>query len=102
MFCLNCDEQEIYSIMKYTTKDIENEVNGVSFTVSDIKGWYCPVCGEVYFDTKEGKRYSDALEEARHKPYRDVFYYGLMPFVFGMGVACVVYLLACAVCVLFS
>lgn len=58
--CLNCEQSD----MVLQTKDVTVELDGLARTVPRVKGWYCPVCGEIEFtESGSAKRYSAALDE---------------------------------------
>ena len=58
--CLNCEQSD----MVLQTKDVTIELDGITRTVPRVKGWHCPVCGEIEFvESGSAKRYSAALDE---------------------------------------
>jgi len=60
-FCLQCDDG---TKLKLNTKDVTVEVRGESCVVPGIKGWHCPVCGDIEFIDKENSdRVWNAIEE---------------------------------------
>jgi len=63
-YCLQCDDG---TLLVHGAKDVSEEIGGEPFTVKNIAGWHCPVCGEIEFDAGEGQRYSNALEAAQRK-----------------------------------
>jgi HTH-type transcriptional regulator/antitoxin MqsA len=62
-YCFQCDDG---TILVHDTRDVADEVDGEPFTVEQISGWHCPVCGEIEFDLGSGggARYSAALKAA--------------------------------------
>lgn len=63
-FCLQCDDG---TELVHEARDLKTVIDGMSFTVSAVSGWHCPVCGEVEFDADEGARYSAAMAEVREQ-----------------------------------
>lgn len=63
-FCLQCDDG---TLLEHGAKDLDIEIDGLSITVPNIRGWHCPVCGECEFDDGEGKRYSVAIDALRKR-----------------------------------
>ena len=61
-YCLHCDDG---TTLVHEVRDLKTIIDGLSFTVSAVSGWHCPVCAEVEFDEGEGARYSAALAVAR-------------------------------------
>lgn len=58
--CLNCEQSD----MQLLTKDVTIELDGLTRAVPRVKGWHCPVCGEIEFiGEDEAKRYAAALDE---------------------------------------
>lgn len=58
--CLNCEQSD----MALRTKDVSIELDGLSRLVPRVKGWHCPVCGEIEFTGEiDAKRYAAALDE---------------------------------------
>jgi HTH-type transcriptional regulator/antitoxin MqsA len=56
--CLNCEQSD----MELQTKDVTIELDGLSRVVPGVKGWHCPVCGEIEFvGDGSAKRYAAAL-----------------------------------------
>lgn len=43
--CLNCERSD----MELLTKDVTIELDGLTRLVPRVKGWHCPVCGEIEF-----------------------------------------------------
>lgn len=59
-FCLHCDDG---TKLKLETVDVPVEVRGESCVVPKVKGWHCPVCGEIEFtDNDSSDRMWDAIE----------------------------------------
>jgi HTH-type transcriptional regulator/antitoxin MqsA len=57
--CLNCEQSD----MELRTKDVAIELDGLTRVVPGLKGWHCPVCGEIEFvGDDSAKRYAVALE----------------------------------------
>lgn len=57
--CLNCEQSD----MVLQTKDVSIELDGLSRVVPRVKGWHCPVCGEIEFaGENDAKRYAVALD----------------------------------------
>ncbi|WP_068635025.1 type II toxin-antitoxin system MqsA family antitoxin [Thauera butanivorans] len=63
-YCLQCDDG---TVLEQGAKDMTDRVDGIEFTVPQVRGWHCPVCGECEFDDGEGKRYSAAMANARQE-----------------------------------
>ncbi len=57
--CLNCGYKE----MTHATRDVPYEYKGHYAIISKIKGWHCPHCGEVEFDSGEGVRFAETIEQ---------------------------------------
>jgi len=63
-YCLQCDDG---TLLVHGTKDVSGQIHGEPYTVGQVAGWHCPVCGEIEFDAGEGQRYNDALAVAQHQ-----------------------------------
>ena len=63
-YCLQCDDG---TLLVHGAKTVSGQIHGEPYTVENVAGWHCPVCGEVEFDAGEGQRYNDALQAAQHK-----------------------------------
>lgn len=57
--CLNCEQAD----MQLQAKDITLSFDGLSLSLAQVRGWHCPVCGEIEFADKDSaERYDVALE----------------------------------------
>jgi HTH-type transcriptional regulator/antitoxin MqsA len=57
--CLNCEQSD----MELVAKDVTIELDGFTRVVQRVKGWHCPLCGEIEFvGDGSAKRYAAALE----------------------------------------
>ncbi len=57
--CLNCEQSD----MELRTKDVTIELDGLTRVVPGVKGWHCPVCGDIEFvGDGSAKRYAAALD----------------------------------------
>jgi HTH-type transcriptional regulator/antitoxin MqsA len=65
-YCLQCDDG---TVLVHGARDVVGDVDGQPYLVKQLRGWHCPVCGEVEFDlgSGDGLRFSDALEAASAK-----------------------------------
>ncbi len=65
-YCLNCDDG---TPLRNETRDVTETIEGLRTTVRALRGWHCPVCGEIEFDkqTRDAERYSAALAALREK-----------------------------------
>ncbi len=63
-YCLNCDDG---TLLQFGTRDITETIEGLRTTVRALRGWHCPVCGEIEFvkGTGDADRYSAALTSLR-------------------------------------
>ena len=62
-FCLQCDDG---TLLARQTKDVTITVDDLTAIVPAVKGWHCPVCGEIEFtEQASSARYSDALAVLR-------------------------------------
>lgn len=57
--CLNCGQGNL----EHATRDVSHEYKGHTRSVEQVVGWHCPLCHEVEFDTGEGKRFAQAIQE---------------------------------------
>lgn len=49
-FCLQCDDG---TKLKLATKEVAVKVRGESCIVPKVKGWHCPVCGDIEYTDKD-------------------------------------------------
>lgn len=64
-FCLQCDDG---TKLKLQTKDVVVKTRGESCVVPNVKGWHCPVCGEIeYADQENSERVWSALEKLNER-----------------------------------
>jgi len=57
--CLNCGQSD----MLLEEKDVTLEFGGRTLVVPKVKGWHCPVCGEIEFvGDDSAERYVAALD----------------------------------------
>ena len=57
--CLNCGKGEL----EHAVKDVPYEYKGHRTVVPAVGGWHCPNCHEVEFDSGEGFRFAEAIEQ---------------------------------------
>lgn len=57
MICPCCGATELI----HTTRDVPHVYKGESTIIPSVTGDYCPACGEIILDRKEGDRFSDLL-----------------------------------------
>ena len=60
MKCPACGAAELVA----DCRDITRQVNGISTTVPNVHGHFCPACGECVLDSPKGDRYAAALRLA--------------------------------------
>jgi len=58
-FCLQCDDG---TLLAHGARDLSFTSNARTHTVSQIRGWHCPVCADCHFDDQEGDRYGAAMD----------------------------------------
>jgi len=65
-YCLQCDDG---TVLEFGTRDVSSETRGEPYFVQDVRGWHCPVCGEIEFaqDDDSAERVSVAIEAAGRK-----------------------------------
>jgi HTH-type transcriptional regulator/antitoxin MqsA len=65
-YCLQCDDG---TVLEYGVHDVTGEAHGEPYFVEQVRGWHCPVCGEVEFDlgSGDGRRTSEAIQAAGAK-----------------------------------
>ncbi len=68
-FCLQCDDG---TLLEHGARDLSFTSNARTHTVSQIRGWHCPVCGDCHFDDQEGDRYGAAMDEFSAQVNADV------------------------------
>lgn len=61
--CLNCGNGK----MVHDTRDVPYEYKGHKAVVAAVRGWHCPECNEVEFDTGEGVRFAEAIKQIAHE-----------------------------------
>jgi HTH-type transcriptional regulator/antitoxin MqsA len=57
MQCLACGAAKLVA----DSRDISYSYKGESTIISDVKGDFCPACGEAFFDNVESQRISAAM-----------------------------------------
>jgi len=57
--CLNCGEKE----MVHTARDVPYTYKRHNIVIAKIKGWHCSNCGEVEFDSGEGVRFAETINQ---------------------------------------
>jgi HTH-type transcriptional regulator/antitoxin MqsA len=45
-YCLQCDDG---TVLERAVRDVHEDIDGVSYSVANVSGWHCPVCGEIEF-----------------------------------------------------
>ncbi|MFA7240854.1 MAG: YgiT-type zinc finger protein [Sulfuricellaceae bacterium] len=60
--CLNCERAD----MQLQTQDITLSFDGLSLLLTQVRGWHCPVCGEIEFTDKDSAERYDATLETLH------------------------------------
>jgi HTH-type transcriptional regulator/antitoxin MqsA len=45
-YCLQCDDG---TVLEFGTRDVAGEIRGAPYLARRIRGWHCPVCGDVEF-----------------------------------------------------
>lgn len=65
-YCLNCDDG---TLLLHGARNVTETIEGMRTTVRGLRGWHCPVCGELEFDrgTGDAERFSAALTALRAK-----------------------------------
>ena len=65
-YCLNCDDG---TLLRHGARNVTETIEGLRTTVRALRGWHCPVCGEIEFDKVAGdaERYNAALASLREK-----------------------------------
>ena len=65
-YCLNCDDG---ALLRHGARNVTETIEGLRTTVRALRGWHCPVCGEIEFDkdTGDAERYNAALAALREK-----------------------------------
>ena len=65
-YCLHCDDG---TLLKYGARDVTETIDGHNTVVRALRGWHCPVCGEIEFGSHNGEagRYNTALAALRAK-----------------------------------
>ncbi len=59
MKCPACFKQELVP----DTRDIDYSYRGETTQIPDVKGEFCPSCGEIILDAKESSRVSSTMNE---------------------------------------
>lgn len=60
MNCPACGAAELVA----DCRDITRQVDGITTTVRNVQGDYCPACGECVLDRQQGDRYAAAMRLA--------------------------------------
>jgi HTH-type transcriptional regulator/antitoxin MqsA len=65
-YCLQCDDG---TVLEHGARDVTGNVDGEPYLVEQVRGWHCPVCGEIEFDLNngDGLRVNAALRAASTK-----------------------------------
>jgi len=57
--CLNCND----GILRYATKNVTYEYKGHVTQIPKLRGWHCPNCREVEFDSDEAERFAECINQ---------------------------------------
>ncbi|MDR2189520.1 MAG: type II toxin-antitoxin system MqsA family antitoxin [Azonexus sp.] len=63
-YCLQCDDG---TVLEFSTRDTSGDIEGEPYLVKQVRGWHCPVCGEIEFaqDDDSALRFNNAVNAAR-------------------------------------